>query len=85
MTVLVNQTTRIVKVEPKGVFTIPFTGTVLQVSAEARGRGRQRQRARQRLSHESYAALEPVEHVDEQLEAVAVDPGRAGPRRRRRR
>jgi hypothetical protein len=35
VTVLVNQSTRIVKLEPKGVFTIPFTGTVLQVSAEA--------------------------------------------------
>jgi hypothetical protein len=35
VTVLVNQSTRIVKLEPKGVFTIPFAGTVLQVSAEA--------------------------------------------------
>ena len=35
VTVLVNQSTRIVSVEPKGVFTIPFTGTVLQMSAEA--------------------------------------------------
>jgi hypothetical protein len=35
VTLTVNQSTRIVKVEPKGVFTIPFSGTVLQVSAEA--------------------------------------------------
>ena len=35
VTALVNQKTRMVLAEPKGTFTLPFTGTVLQVSAEA--------------------------------------------------
>jgi flagellar hook assembly protein FlgD len=35
VTALVNQKTRIVLAAPKGAFTLPFTGTVLQVSAEA--------------------------------------------------
>jgi hypothetical protein len=35
VTVLVNQRSRIVLAEPKGVFTVPFVGAPLQVSAEA--------------------------------------------------
>jgi hypothetical protein len=35
VTALVNQKTRIVLAEPKGTFTLPFTGAVLEVSAEA--------------------------------------------------
>jgi hypothetical protein len=35
VTLLVNQTTRIVLGEPKGTFRIPFQGAVSQVSAEA--------------------------------------------------
>jgi hypothetical protein len=35
VTALVNQKTRIVLAEPKGTFTLPFAGAVLQVSAEA--------------------------------------------------
>jgi N-acetylmuramoyl-L-alanine amidase-like protein len=35
VTVLVNQKTRIVIVEPKGTFRIPYQGTVVQVSGEA--------------------------------------------------
>ena len=35
MTALVNQKTRIELAEPKGTFTLPFTGAVSQVSAEA--------------------------------------------------
>jgi hypothetical protein len=36
VTALVNQKTTIELTEPKGAFTLPFTGAVLQVSAEAR-------------------------------------------------
>jgi hypothetical protein len=36
VTALVNQKTRIELTEPKGAFTLPVTGVVLQVSAEAR-------------------------------------------------
>ena len=35
VTAVVNQTTTIVVAEPKGTFTLPFTGSVLQVSAQA--------------------------------------------------
>jgi hypothetical protein len=35
VTAVVDQTTTIVVAEPKGTFTLPFTGTVLQVSARA--------------------------------------------------
>jgi hypothetical protein len=35
VTALVNQNTRFELAEPKGAFTLPFTGAVFQVSAEA--------------------------------------------------
>jgi hypothetical protein len=35
VTVLVNQRARIVQVAPQGVFTVPYTGAVVQLSAEA--------------------------------------------------
>ena len=35
VTVLVNQRTRIVQAAPQGMFTMPFSGTVVQLSAEA--------------------------------------------------
>jgi hypothetical protein len=35
VTVLVNGTTRVVIAEPKGVFTVPFQGSVASLSAQA--------------------------------------------------
>ncbi len=39
LTVLVNGTTRIVTAEPRGVFTVPFQGSVLTLSAQAQDAG----------------------------------------------
>jgi hypothetical protein len=39
VTVLVNQTTRVVIAEPKGTFTIPFQGSVSALSAQAQDAG----------------------------------------------
>ena len=82
MTVLVNQKTRIVAASRRACSRIPFTGTVLpdrrprpRTSPATSSSSADRPPAEPRV----VAALEPLEDVDEQLEAVALDPARTGP------